>query len=92
MHGTRMPKLAEWNSTAPAYTVIAVDLMPIGTGVVRPQLAGIKPELQWVSDDRSLVTLAKSLVDFGIGAPEGMTPSRQRSRDRTRGAIARSGR
>ena len=68
--GKGMPKLATWNSTAPARNVSAADLMPIGTGVVLPQLAGIEPELQWVSDDRSLVTLAKSLVELGIAAPE----------------------
>ena len=69
--GTGMPKLAAWNSTAPARNVVAADLMPIGTGVVLPQLAGIEPELQWVSsNDRSLVTLAKSLVELGIADPE----------------------
>jgi hypothetical protein len=45
------------------------DLMPRGTGVILPQLARIEPELQWVSDDRSLVTLAKTLVELGIGDP-----------------------
>jgi hypothetical protein len=64
-----MPKRAAWNPTSPARNVIAADLMPVGTGVVPPQLAGIEPELQWVSDDRSLVMLAKSLVELGIAHP-----------------------
>ena len=68
--GTGIPKLAGRNSAAPARNVIAADLMPIGTGVVLPQLACIEPELQRVSNDRSLVTLAKSLVELGIAAPE----------------------
>jgi hypothetical protein len=65
-----MPKLAAWNPSVPARKVIAADLMPMGTGVVLPQLAGIEPELQWVSDDRSLVRLAKALVELGIADPE----------------------
>jgi hypothetical protein len=64
-----MPKLAAWNSTAPARKLVAADLMPIGTGVVLPQLAAIEPELQWVSDDRSLLNLARSLVELGIADP-----------------------
>jgi hypothetical protein len=65
-----MPKLAPWNPTAPTRNVVAANLMPIGTGVVLPHLAGMEPELQWVSDDRSLVSLAKSLVKLGIADPE----------------------
>lgn len=68
--GKGMPKLAARSSTAPARNVVAADLMPIGTGVVLPQFSGIQPELQWVSDDRSLVMLAKALVELGIADPE----------------------
>ena len=60
----------EWNSTAPARDVVAADLKPIGTEVVLPQLAVIEPELHWVSNDRSLVPVAKSLVELGIADPE----------------------
>jgi hypothetical protein len=65
-----MPKLAAWKPTTPSRNVIDADLMPAGTGVVLPQLAGIEPELQWVSDDRPLVSLAKSLVELGIADPQ----------------------
>jgi len=68
--GKGVPKLAAWKPTATTRNIVAADLMPIGTGVVLPQLAGIEPELQWVSDDRSLVSLAKSLVKLGIADPE----------------------
>lgn len=66
----RMPNPAAWNATAPAWKIVAADLMPTGTGVVLPQLAGIEPELQWVSDNRSLVMLAKSLVESGVADPD----------------------
>lgn len=68
--GKGMPKQASRNPTAPSRNVTAADLMPIGTGVVLPQLTHIEAELQWVSDDRSLVMLAKSLVELGIADPE----------------------
>lgn len=68
--GKGMPKQAAWNPTAPARNITAADLMPIGTEVVIPQLTGIEPELQWVSDDRSLVSLAKSLVELEIANPD----------------------
>jgi hypothetical protein len=48
----------------------AAELMPAGTGVVLPHLAGIQAELQWVSDDRSLIVLAERLLDLGLAAPE----------------------
>ena len=67
--GKGMPKQA-WNPTAAARNVVASDLMPPSTGIVLPQLTGIEPELQWVSDDRSLVILAKALVELGIADPE----------------------
>ena len=66
---TTMRGLEKWNTADAARRLVAADLMPRGTGVILPQLAGIEPELQWVSDDRSLVTLAKILVDLGIGDP-----------------------
>src|SRR5258708_34004335 len=43
--------------------------MAAGRGVVLPQLAGIEPELQGARDDRSLVTLAKRLLELGIAVP-----------------------
>jgi hypothetical protein len=64
-----MRELPKWNTVAAAHRFLAADLMPRGTGVMLPQLAGIEPELQWVSDDRSVVTLAKTLVELGIGDP-----------------------
>lgn len=63
---TRMPRLAKWNTIGTTRRLAAADLMPRGTGFVLPLLAGVEPELQWVSDDRSLVTLAESLVQLGI--------------------------
>ena len=60
-HGTQL---------LPPATSLPPDLMPTGTGVVLPQLAGIEPELQWVSDNRSLVMLAKSLVESGVADPD----------------------
>ncbi len=66
---TTMRGLEKWNTADTARRFVAADLMPRGTGVILPQLAGIEPELQWVSDDRSLVTLAKILVELGIGDP-----------------------
>ena len=61
-----MRELEKWNTVDGASRFIAADLMPRGTGVILPQLAAIEPELQWVSDDRSLVTLAKILVDGAV--------------------------
>ena len=68
--GPGLRDLAKRNSadTAPRF-LSAPELMSPGTGVVLPQLAGIQPELQWVSDDRSLVTLAKRLLELGIAVP-----------------------
>lgn len=66
---TRMPRLAKRNTIGITRKLAAADLMPRGTGFVLPQLAGVEPELQWVSDDRSLVTLAKTLVQLGIAHP-----------------------
>ncbi len=66
---TTMRGLEKWNTAHSARRFVAPDLMPLGTGMILPQLAGIEPELQWVSDDRSLVTLAKILVELGIGDP-----------------------
>jgi len=66
---TTMRGLEKRNTADTARRFVATDLMPRGTGVILPQLASIEPELQWVSDDRSLVTLAKILVELGIGDP-----------------------
>ncbi len=66
---TAVRELGKWNTVGTARRFVAADLMPRGTGVILPQLAGIEPELQWMSDDRSLVTLAKILVELGIGDP-----------------------
>jgi hypothetical protein len=66
---TTMRGLEKRNTADTARRFIAADLMPRGTGVILPQLAGIEPELQWVSDDRSLVKLAKILVESDIGNP-----------------------
>jgi hypothetical protein len=65
--------VTSWRTVDTAHRFVAADLMPGGTGVSLPQLAGIEPELQWVSDDRSLVTLAKTLVELGIGDPHDWT-------------------
>lgn len=78
---TAMRGLEKWNTADTARRFVAADLMPRGAGVILPQLAGIEPELQWVSDDRSLVALAKILVELGIGDPHdwagcGRNPSR----------------
>ena len=78
---TRMPKLAKWNTIGTTRRLAAADLMPRGTGFVLPQLAGVEPGVQWVSDDSSLVTLANTLVQLGIADPHdweecGKEPSR----------------
>jgi len=67
---TTMRGLEKRNTADTARRFVAADLMPIGTGVVLPRLAGTGLELQWVSDDRPLVTLAKSLVELGIADPD----------------------
>ena len=66
---TTMRGLEKWNTADTARRFVATHMMPRGTGVILPQLASIEPELQWVSDDRSLVKLAKILVELGIGDP-----------------------
>jgi hypothetical protein len=66
---TTMRGLEKRNTADTARRFVAPDLMPRGTGMILPQLAGIEPELPWVSDDRSLVSLAKILVELGIGDP-----------------------
>jgi hypothetical protein len=52
---TTMRGLEKWNTADTARRFVAADMMPRGTGVILPQRAGIEPELQWVSDDRSVV-------------------------------------
>jgi hypothetical protein len=64
-----MRGLEKRNTADTARRFVAADLMPCGTGVTLPQLAGIQPELQWVSDDRSLVTLSKNLVELSLSDP-----------------------
>jgi hypothetical protein len=66
---TTMRGLEKRNTADTARRFVAADMMPRGTGVILPQLAGIEPELQWVSDDRSLVTLSKTLVELGLCDP-----------------------
>jgi hypothetical protein len=66
---TTMRGLEKRNTADTARRFVAADMMPRGTGVILPRLAGIESELQWVSDDRSLVKLAKILVELGIGDP-----------------------
>ncbi len=69
--GSSVRELEKRNTadTAPRF-LSAAELMRPGTGVVLPQLAEIQAELQWVSDDRSLVTLARRLLELGIAVPE----------------------
>lgn len=57
--------------------VTAAELMPPGTGVVIPELGDLQSELQWVSDDRSLVTFAKTLLKLGIAVPGDWSLSRR---------------
>jgi hypothetical protein len=71
-------KLEKWNPANTAGRFVTTpELMPPGTGVVIPELGDLQPELQWVSDDRSLVTLAKTLLEPEIAVPRDWSLSRK---------------
>ena len=53
----------------PARLAAAGQLMPPGTGLLLPRLAGVPPIHRVVADDRLAVMLAKSLVELDIAIP-----------------------